>query len=206
MKYVKKIPKTDLELRDALLLKGWQPIKEASNLIIAILLSIPFMVINALITYFVLSIIHLDAAASVITIINASSWEFTIRFDYPVYLFLFIILHEFLHLVCIPNFYKSQKTFWGLRPWGGFVFTTEELSKSRFLIVTIVPFITLSIIMPVILGLFGLLNSFMLFLVFLNAISSSVDMLNFFTVLFQVPRDGRIINNGFESYYVNGSK
>lgn len=200
MKYAKSIPKTDLKRRESLLSKGWQPVKEAPNLLIAIVLSFPFMIMNALITYFVLRLINPNSAAQVIHIITAPSWEFTIRYDYLLYLILLVLVHEFLHLICIPNFYKSTETFWGIRPWGVFVYTNQELRKSRFLVISMVPFITLSILIPAILGLLGFLNVFILVLVFFNAIACSVDMLNFFTILVQVPGGSRIINNGFESY------
>ena len=202
MRYARKIPKLDVELRDRLLKDGYKKLKEAPNLLIAFLLSIPFMILNGMIVYGVLHLVDSSVTQLIHDTLNANVWEFTIRFDYVIVVYLFILAHEIIHLVSIPGFYRSDKTFWGIKPWGGFVFTTEPLSKTRFLIISVAPFVILSLIVPVILAFFGLLNLFLLLLIFLNALSSSVDMLNFFTVLFQVPNKSTLVNNGFESYYI----
>lgn len=201
MKYARKIPDADPELREALLAAGWKKIKEPPNLILAILLSIPFMIINAVICYLILLIVDPASAYLVTDFIAADSWSVNIRFDYIIYVYLFVIAHEFIHLLFIPNFYRSEKTFIGIKPWGGFVFTTEEIGKGRFLIITVAPFMIISILAPVALGLSGLLGGFLVFIIFLNALASSVDMLNATLIASQVPRGSTIVGNGFESFY-----
>ncbi len=202
MKYAKKIPPADPELRGSLLDEGWEKIKEAPNLFFAFLLSIPFMIINASICYLILFLVNPSYAQMVYDFLFSSdSWSFMIRFDYILYVYLFIIAHEIIHLLFIPNFYRSEKTYFGIKPWGGFVFTTEKLSKSRFLLVTVAPFVVISILIPIILGLANLLSGFLVFLIFLNAFSSSVDMLNATLIAIQVPNGSMIVNNGFETYY-----
>ena len=203
MKYARKIPQTDPELREALLTEGWGKIREAPYLFLAFLLSIPFMITNASICYLVLFLIDPFYTNIINDFLFSGSWSFTIRFDYIIYVYMFIVAHEFIHLLFIPNFYRSEKTFFGIKPWGGFVFTTEKLSKGRFLLVTVAPFVIISILMPFVLGLAGLLSGFLVFIVFLNAFSSSVDMLNAFTIVIQVPNGSMIVNNGFETYYYN---
>jgi len=201
MKYISKIPQADPELREALLTIGWEKIKEPSGLFSAFLLSIPFMIINASICYIVLFIVNPPYTQMVYALLFSGSWSFTVRFDYIVYVYLFIIFHEIIHLLFIPNFYRSKKTYFGIKPWGGFVFTTKQLSKGRFLMVTVAPFVIISVLIPIILGLAGLLNGFLVFLVFLNALSSSVDILNAALITIQVPNGSFIVNNGFETYY-----
>ena len=202
MKYAKKIPEPDPELREALLTEGWKQMKEPQSLFWAILFSIPFMIINALICYLILFIANPSYAHMVYDFLfSGSSWSFTIRFDYIAYLYLFLIAHELMHLVFIPNFYRSEKTYVGIKPWGGFVFTTEKLSKGRFLLISIAPLVVFSILAPIILGLAGLLSGFLLFLIFLNAFSSSVDSLNAVLIAIQVPNGSTIVGNGFETYY-----
>lgn len=49
MKYVKKIPLTDKELSKKLVSEGWTKLKEPPNLVIATLLSLPFIFINGII-------------------------------------------------------------------------------------------------------------------------------------------------------------
>ena len=202
MKYAKKIPEPDPELREALLTEGWKQMKEPQSLFWAILFSIPFMIINALVCYLILFLVNPSYAHMVYDFLfSGSSWAFTIRFDYIIYVYLFLIAHEFMHLVFVPNFYRSEKTYVGIKPWGGFVFTTEKLSKGRFLLISIAPLVVFSILAPIILGLAGLLSGFLLFLIFLNAFSSSVDILNALLIAIQVPNGSTIVGNGFETYY-----
>lgn len=49
MKYIKKIPVADKETKRMLMAEGWIKLKEPTNLKIATLLSIPFMIINTII-------------------------------------------------------------------------------------------------------------------------------------------------------------
>ena len=49
MKYAGKIPETDQDLKKSLLNKGWKQVKEPGNLYLAILLSLPFILLNGLI-------------------------------------------------------------------------------------------------------------------------------------------------------------
>jgi len=201
MKYAKSIPPADPELRETLRAEGWRAVKEPSNLFFAFLLSVPFMVLNAFVCYFVLFLVDPAVAATVGDFLFAGTWTIEIRFIYIVYAYLMIIAHEFLHLVFVPRFLKSEKTYVGIKPWGGFVFTREKLTKRRFLLVSLAPFVGLSLVVPAILGFAGLLGGVILFLVFLNAFASSVDMLNALLVAVQVPNGAVIVNNGFESYY-----
>ena len=202
MKYAKKIPQPDPELREALLAEGWKQMKEPQSLFWAILFSIPFMIINASLCYLVLLLVNPSYGHMVYDFLfSGSSWHFTIRFDYIIYVYLYVVAHEFIHLVFIPNFYSSDKTYIGIKPWGGFVFTAEKLSKSRFLLITVAPYLVFSILAPIILGLADLLSGFLLLLIFLNAFSSSVDSLNAFLIAIQVPNGSTIVGNGFETYY-----
>jgi len=201
MKYAKKIPEPDPKLRENLLAEGWKKIKEPNNLFFAFIFAIPFMIINASICYLILLLVNPFYAHMVYDFLYSGSWHFTIRFDYIIYVYLFVVAHEFIHLVFIPNFYRSEKTYIGIKPWGGFVFSTEKFSKGRFLLITIAPFVVFSILAPAILGFAGLLNGFLLFLIFLNAFSSCVDMLNAVIIAIQVPNGSTLVNNGFESYF-----
>ncbi len=201
VKYARRIPQTDNELREWYLQNGWQTINEPSNLMFAIFLSMPFMVANAFLAYFTLHLANPEYAETVRDFLFGESWALTIRFDYILYVYLFVVFHEFLHLLFVPNFFKSDKTWIGVKPWGGFVFTTESLRKGRFLLISVAPFLILSIIVPFILGVAGLLNGFLIFLVLLNAFASSVDMLNAVLIAVQVPKRGTTVNNGFETYY-----
>jgi hypothetical protein len=202
LKFVKKIPKADIELSRELSSNGWRKIKEPKGLSQAIIFSIPFMIING----FISAAILLQFYNPFAKLITGSSLSITIQIDfgiviYLVILFIFALLHEVFHLIFVPSFVRSEKTFWGITPFGGFVTTTEELSKSRYVLISVAPFVFLTILTPVVLGLFGSLNNYLAFAIFINALGTSVDFLNVTLVIFQVPAKCRIITNGFETFY-----
>lgn len=203
MRYVKKIPPTDKELRNELLSNGWTKLKEPSNLGMATLLSVPFMFINGIL-FMVIAFYLYPPLKEVFNSENDFSINFTVNLFtliYVVIIFGFMTIHEFLHACFIPNVLKSDKTYWGINGFFGFVHTTERIKKSRFLIISIRPFILLSVILPFILNILGLLNGFTIFLCLINAVGSCVDCLNICIVGMQVPSGSYIVNNGFETYF-----
>lgn len=205
MKYTKYLPKTDKNLSNQLLTDGWKKIKEPSNLTLATLISIPFMLFCSII--FLELIFYINPDFKNLFRIS-DSIRFTIQLNLKTFLFLagiylFTLLHELIHAIFIPNALKSDKVYFGVRLLYGFVYTTEKISKFRFIIVSIMPFIILSIIFPILLNAFGLLNNYTLFLCLLNALGSSVDFLNIFLILTQVPNKSYLIINGFETYFKN---
>lgn len=205
MKYTKYLPKTDKNLSNQLLTDGWKKIKEPSNLTLATLISIPFMILCSIIFLGLIFYINPDYKNF---FKFSDSISFTIKTNLKTLLFLvgiylFTLLHELIHAVFIPNALKSDKVYFGVRLLYGFVYTNEKISKFSFIIVSIMPFIILSIIFPILLNTFGLLNNYILFLCLLNALGSSVDFLNIFLILTQVPNKSYLITNGFETYFKN---
>ncbi|WMJ23999.1 DUF3267 domain-containing protein [Paludicola sp. MB14-C6] len=201
MKYVKQIPKTDFTLSNALQIVGWKRIKEPKNVLIATLISIPILLVNAFLTGGLFYILF----PQVKELFRITSFSFTISIlDIVVYCTASVVVltvHEFFHAIWIPHFIQSDKTVWGITLLGGFVATTEKLSKARFIVISLFPFFALSILLPVILSLFNLYHPLFLFICILNAMGSCVDILNLILIAFQVPRKAAIINNGFETYY-----
>ncbi|MCQ4696199.1 DUF3267 domain-containing protein [Paeniclostridium sordellii] len=205
MKYTKYLPKTDKNLSNQLLTDGCKKIKEPSNLTLATLISIPFMLFCSIIFLGLIFYINPDYKNF---FKFSDSISFTIKINLKTFLFLvgiysFTLLHELIHAVFIPNALKSDKVYFGVRLLYGFVYTNEKISKLRFVIVSIMPFIILSIIFPILLNTFGLLNNYILFLCLLNTLGSSVDFLNIFLILTQVPNKSYLITNGFETYFKN---
>lgn len=203
MKYTKYLPKTDKNLSNQLLTDGWKKIKEPSNLTLATLISIPFMILCSIIFLGLIFYINPDYKNF---FKFSDSISFTIKINLKTFLFLvgiysFTLLHELIHAVFIPNALKSDKVYFGVRLLYGFVYTNEKISKFSFIIVSIMPFIILSIIFPILLNTFGLLNNYILLLCLLNALGSSVDFLNIFLILIQVPNKSYLIINGFETYF-----
>lgn len=202
MKYSKFIPKSDNELSAKLLSDGWNKLKEPKNLLITIFLSIPFMLINGAVTLLVMFWLYPPLQnLLLIRQINFTLNLFAIIL-FALLAFIFLCAHEFCHACFIPNFIKSEKTFWGLTANGGFVSTTEKITKGRFIVISIMPFSLLSIVLPIILSTVGWLNWFVIFLCIVNAMGSSVDFLNALLILSQVPNGAYVINNGFETYFI----
>jgi len=203
MIYRKKVPPTDSNLSEALINTGWKKIREPKNLFVAVMLSVPFMILNSLITLYFVSPIR-NWLVELGRKLDSFSFVFTIDikfFAYIIIVFAFLVVHELLHAIPIPDFMNSKKTFWGITHFGGFVSTTEEITKRRFVLISIIPFVVLSLIMPIILNFANGFNGFVVFLAIMNALGSSVDILNMLLIAIQVPNGSRIINNGFETYF-----
>lgn len=199
MKIQYKLPKPDYNLHVELVKNGWTPLREPKNLAVAILLSIPLMVIAALIS---IGIINIFSTISFEEFgLTPDSFSITINLSIIFLIILIIVLHELLHLVFIPNFFSSKKTFVGLNLLGGFVISEDEIARSRYILITIAPFIIISVILPVILGIFGLLSSTVKLLIILNAMASSVDVLNLLLIVKQVPKNAILRNNGPRTYW-----
>ncbi len=129
------------------------------------------------------------------------SFSITVNLGVIAALIIFVIIHELLHLIFIPNFIKSTKTYVGLTLYGGFVVTEEKITKSRYILNTIAPFLVASIALTFVLDIFGLLASTVKLFALLNAMASSVDMLNLLLVMKQVPNNTVLINNGPKTYW-----
>lgn len=202
MKYTKKLPTTDEELSTQLLENGWEKIWEPRNLAFATLLSFPFVFLLGSITlWFAYLLKH-----TLFNFISSESFEISFNIDLKLLLlivaiFAYMLLHELIHAAFIPNFAKSEKTFWGLNGLFGFVFTTEPIKKGRYIIISVMPFILLSLVPLYLLNIFGFLNWYTVGLCLINAAGSCVDFLNAILIAFQVKCGHTIINNGFETYH-----
>ena len=197
------MPSTDKGLSERLKTDAWEKLKEPSNLGIAILLSVPFIFINGAISMIIAFYLYPPMGEF---LNNEQGFNITFKIDLSVILLVFAILifmaiHEFLHACFIPNVLKSDKTYWGINGILGFVFTTEKIKKGRYLLISIMPFFMLSILLPFVLYVLGLLNGYIVFLCLINAMGSCVDCMTMCLVTVQVPNGAYIINNGFETYF-----
>lgn len=202
MKYVKKLPQPDDALSAQLVEKGWIKIKEPQNLGLAILLSFPFAFLLGGIVLWIAYLLN----ESLFGFMSLNTLKISFHIDffsiiYVFFIFGYMFIHELIHAIFIPNFQKSEKTFFGLNGLFGFVSTTEPIKKGRFLIISIMPFLLLSLLPLFFLDLIGLLNWYTIGLCFINATGSCVDLLNMFLIGFQVKSKQTIISNGFETYF-----
>lgn len=203
MKYISKIPEADINLRDKMINNGWKILKEPKNLVTATLISLPISIINIYLCIFFMKWINKDILTIINSIVYDGKIAFTIKFMHIVYIYLYILLHEVIHLVLIPNFTKSKSTFISVRLWGGFVYTEEVIKKRRYLIITILPFIILSFVVPLLMNIIGINPMIILTLSIINSAGSSVDVLSLILLLFQVPKDSSIKNNGKKTFYLS---
>lgn len=202
MKYVRKLPTTDKQLSVQLIENGWQKIKEPQTLGLAILFSLPFAYLLGGIILWLAYLLK----PTLFGFLKADSLSISFNIDlkilmYMILIFAYMLVHELIHAVFIPNFTKSKKIFFGLNGLFGFVFTTEPIKKGRFLVISIMPFLLLSLVPIFLLNLLNFLNWYTLGLCLINATGSCVDFLNMFLISFQVKSGHTIINNGFETYY-----
>jgi hypothetical protein len=202
IKIVASIPKADIEIDSRLVTEGWNRLKEPKNVIYAILLSVPLMAVNFIITALIAKLIAPVQLAQLLTF--SDSLSISVNLLDIIGLVALLVVHEILHLVLIPNFFRSDKTYAGITYAGAFVVTEEVLTRRRFAIISIAPFVVLSIMLPLAAGATGMLNQGLLFLILLNAICSSVDMLSLLLVLTHVPRGARIMCNGWNTYWKSG--
>lgn len=108
-----------------------------------------------------------------------------------------LIPHEFLHALC---FRKDVYMYNNLKQGMMFVVGTEDMSRTRFIMMSLCPNI-----------IFGFIP-FIIFLIFPNLIffgtmgalcigMGAGDYYNVFNVLTQVPKDAKVYNSGFHSYW-----
>ncbi|MTH54794.1 DUF3267 domain-containing protein [Bacillus mangrovi] len=199
MKIVFKFPKGSSSKHELLFKEGWIPLKEPVTLSSAILQSFPFMFLTTLLTFLVISLF------SPFTLedfgLGEEGFTFTIHFEAIFYVLVIIIVHELIHLIFIPRFFSSERTYLGFTFFGGFVYTEEVISKHRFLLITAAPYLILSIILPVLAGIFGLFNTQMKIVLLIHSLASSVDALVFLLAASQVPADGQLISNGMKTFW-----
>ena len=158
------------------------------------------MILNTLLSIAVLNMFSPFSLAD-LGINSLQTITLTINLQNVAYLIGLVFIHELIHLVFIPGFLVSDKTFLGITYFGGFVYSKEVISKSRYILITLAPFVLLSIILPGILGSLDLLNPSTKILILLNAMSSGVDMLGLIPIMIQVPDGAYLTSNGIRTYW-----
>jgi hypothetical protein len=206
MKLLNKLPKSDPNLHEELTRNSWILLKEPRNMVSVILFSLPFMILATLLSGAIMNIFSgfslydfgLTPDGINITIHVSMSIA---NLRVIVWLVLLVVIHEFIHLLFIPNFIKSKNTYAGFTWVGAFVITEDEIPKARYITITLAPFVIISVILPLFLGALGILTTPIKFIILLNAMSSSVDLLLFLLIITQVPRKASLRSNGTNTYW-----
>lgn len=201
MRIIYKLPKINKEKHLSLIDNLWVQLKEPRSTTTAILISIPLMILCTLIALGIINIFYDISLKDYGISLNPINIRIEFNLFYIAGIVLLLMIHELLHLVFIPNFVKSNRTYIGISLFGGYVYTEEILTKKRYIIITISPFIFISVILPVILGISGLLNPIVVLIILLNSIGSGVDILSLILVLIQVPSGANLVSNGTNNYW-----
>jgi len=195
-----RIPAPDPARERRLLDEGWILLDEPRSTAAALLSSAPSMLIAAAIT---LGIAALFVPVSPGFFGLGGGESFSVRIGLPA-LFAVIgvaVLHELVHLACIPRTARASRTSL-CTGWAGlFVVCEEELERNRHLLISIAPFLAISVGGTLALGALGLLTPFLLAVLTLNAMGSSVDLLTASAVLRQVPKGAVIAAAGMRTYW-----
>lgn len=110
---------------------------------------------------------------------------------------LFIIPHEFLHAICFKD---EVQLYQNLKQGMLFVIGTEDMSKKRFIFMSLLPNVVFGIIPFIIF----LINPSLVFFGSLGALataSGAGDYINVFNAIVQVPKNAKIYMSGMHSYW-----
>jgi hypothetical protein len=193
------IPKANPEREKELIDQQWVKLKEPRSILTTILISVPFMVLAGGFTFMISQLFEPVGLKDYG--FEGSTVKFNIHIFYIIAIFFLLLIHEVIHLIMIPNFMKSKKTWMGIQFFGGFVFTEEIMSRERFILISLAPYAVISVILPLIFGAIGWLNPVIIFLLLLNALGSSVDLLNLILLLVQAPRKANLICVGMSTFW-----
>lgn len=199
MKFLFGLPKPDPEREEALIQEQWKRVKEPKTMLSTILLSIPMMVIAGFATCFLIGLFRPMRLSDY----GFGAESITLQIN-PMHLVLLLALlfaHELIHLLLVPRVFQSEKTWLGLTMFGGFVLTEETMTRRRYLIITLAPFVVISVIGPIVIGALGWLTPAISFLMMLNALGSSVDLLSAALIVSQVPSKARVTNRVTKTFW-----
>jgi hypothetical protein len=207
MKYIRKIPSEDGQKTDELVQLGYKRLREPKSVGAAIGFALPLSILLMLLAVFWCYL--LDPSLFGFMNEDGISVEMTIDVTFLFYVagtILCLLIHELFHAVFIPRAWHSKKTYWGFNGAFGFVYTEEEITRGRFLLVSVMPLLLISFVFPVILWFVGIWNYYLIFLSVFNAGGACVDLLNMILVSAQVPFGGTVVSNGYSTFYKSATE
>jgi len=172
-------------------LEGWAPIKEPSPWIAQLI----GIAVGALITVLLGVFWHLATPMR----------NFKIELGLLTLLSLvgIVVFHELIHAIFQPGYGITSNTYLGFWPSKLLFYAhyNSVLSKQRFMIVLIAPFILLSIIPLVFCVFFQYSSTLMCAISLFNAFLACVDVFGFILIYFTVPSGSVVQNKGWKTYY-----
>lgn len=126
---------------------------------------------------------------------------------------LLVPLHEFIHALCYPKIGLSDETMIGVWPQKVLIYAFYKgtMTRARFIFTMLTPFGLLSFLPVAVVAAISEPQKYPEFLTFLivlsilNGIASCGDILGVALVLWRIPRSAIIRNQGWKSYWKNGS-
>ncbi|WP_019535306.1 DUF3267 domain-containing protein [Paenibacillus ginsengihumi] len=199
MKLLFGLPKPDPEREEAFIQEQWKRVKEPKTMLATILLSIPMMAVAGVVTWLLIGLFRPMRLSDYG--FGAESITLQINPIHLVWLLALLLVHELIHLLLVPKVFQSEKTWLGLTLFGGFVLTEETMTRRRYLVITLAPFVVISVIGPLVIGALGWLTPAISFLMLLNALGSSVDLLSAALIVSQVPSKARVTNRVTKTFW-----
>lgn len=201
MKYVSEMPKEDPKRCEELVDQGWSFLKEPKHMTAAILISLPFGFVGSYLGIIAFPEVRAYMSEIFNKIATGQDLALWINAQYIIDIYGYIILHELIHVAFVPNFWKSDKTYFTVHLWGGMMNTEEELSKSRFIAISLMPYLLLTFALPALLIWGGLPISLITLLIVVNGFGSCMDLFGICLIAYQVPNGATIRNVGMKTLY-----
>lgn len=120
--------------------------------------------------------------------------------------FIFLYIHEIIHAICFPI--KDKKEIWMYTSQLSlFVYSEAKVSKIRFIVINIMPAFLLGILPFIFSMIFAKFLGETLLLDFvtvciINVLLAVGDYTNIFNTIRQVPKNAKVFNHGFHSYWI----
>ena len=119
---------------------------------------------------------------------------------------LLIPVHELFHAAVHPHFGLSENSILGIWPAKGVCYAhyTGELSRSRVVAIYSMPFLAISLSPLLLCAITARSSGLLAVISILNALASCVDMLAIGLILFQIPANATVRNNGWKTSWRAG--
>lgn len=192
------------ELSDEILPKKWTKVNRPNGFKMLLLLILPLAFTNLALTFIVLMNFNNPIKAFIndfsTNYINIKINNYQSVFLFTL-IFILIIVHKLIHIIFIRNFKKTIKYFRKYNVFKNPLIIKEKITKRRYIIILLMPFGIISLLMPILFGIFNLINWVLIFLIMFNALICSTDILECYLIVIQVPSNSYIIRTKRATYY-----
>lgn len=167
----------------------WRPLREPRSVALLTVLALPLGLVVAL-------------GFLLLAVLLQPDQELVLSFD-VVGLVLLLPVHEALHAVVVPGSLAASRLVIGFWPRAllAYVHYAGELGRTRWLVVTLFPFLVVSLLTLVLSWMVPDWSGPLLSFGLLNALASGGDFLAAILVLAQVPPQARLRNQGWQTYW-----